>query len=1084
MTINKKYQVILDNLLDVSPNDTAIFTRINNKYTFDLYKIFGEGLNYIYTQKKFDIPILEVNFINLINSLKDIEHINEFLEKLQENEYEINNATLNLLNKDFAQGKNKIINDLKFNFQKQNLKWKLFLNKAKEINNETNIWSMYLGFTYIKINIEGKSIYAPLFVKEVYIEIRNGRPFLISNGGIQPNEKLMFLLKNAGIDLSLTDDYSDFSIKELSNFIYEQWKEFYECYENINIEFINIDSDQITNKNVEFAPGIVLGLFQPLGGYVRNRMMQILENNELNSILEVEFNKNIYKNKVNSAIFNPKTSIFKITPTNLSQDKAIVSSLNQNTIIWGPPGTGKSQTIVNLLTNLLIYNKSSLVCSQKKAALEVIRNRMKDLSCFCLFMLNSKNMNKKNFYIPIRKYLEFLENFNENTKLEPLRLLNNKDIDFINNIHKISQDIRFNEASKIVTELSQIDMDLSEDLWNKILTLPKNLKYPINWNFNNSKQFTKFWLHENRLRFRILNPKNWKIKNLGSGVFNLFKGKNVNLNTLTTNINQINFKDLEYLKNLISILPDWDKKDVSDIKNLKNFIAQTIIKKTEKFTKEEKTNYIEFAAAVRLGNLEPHKFIKRYSDMIKIFFPILIVTPDADLSSWSKEEFDYAIMDESSQIFLEKGLPVLYLSKIKVLAGDDKQMKPSNWFGTRISDDSIYGKVDSLLDFATSLGVYSILLDKNYRSNYASLMTFSSKYFYESSLDVIDSFHNENIQPIEVYEVNGTWENNKNEIEKNKVIEIAKNSLNFYEKIILLSFNAKQQDAITDEIFKNHPDLEDAINKSKLLLRNIENIQGDEADLILMSIAYDKNTQIHSTYVGRPGGMNALNVAISRAKDKMIVVKSIKSEELIITTDNEDAKMFKNWLKFLEMDERSRQNFLDIEQSTILEKTKEIQLNSELNDQIKSYLLKLINKNPNLSLAINEPIGTIKIDYVIKKNELPILCFIVDEYKYSGDVENYLKYIDLIKFIKSKKYTTYHLDKINWEKYKEEIANLIKSINSIKENKKIYKTIELPLEEKILDEVSESNLEEFAHNINEVKSFDETTKEWENILHN
>nr|WP_318027002.1 hypothetical protein [Mycoplasmopsis bovis] len=59
----------------------------------------------------------------------------------------------------------------------------------------------------------------------------------------------------------------------------------------------------------------------------------------------------------------------------------------------------------------------------------------------------------------------------------------------------------------------------------------------------------------------------------------------------------------------------------------------------------------------------------------------------------------------------------------------------SNWFGIRVNDEeTIFGKVDSMLDFAKGVGVYNVLLDKNYRSNYASLMTFSSKHFYNSSL--------------------------------------------------------------------------------------------------------------------------------------------------------------------------------------------------------------------------------------------------------------------------------------------------------------------------------------------------------------
>ncbi|WP_406616036.1 DEAD/DEAH box helicase [Mycoplasmopsis hyopharyngis] len=1077
--VNEQYQVILDNLLDVAPNDAAIFTKINNKYAFDFKRIFGDqAFNYIYTQKDFNMPVLEVNLIRLIEQLNDCNELEEFKDILMQNSYEISDFLFNSLSKDFENAKYKIINDIKLNYQKQSLKWKIFVNKAKEINNETNIWPMNLGFLFVKLSIDGKSIYGPLFFKEVYMEIRNSRPFLISNGEIKANEKLMFLLKNAGFDLTISDNYSHFSIEEMTKFVYQEWKEVYSCHNDINDYFQKIFPESITNETIEFNKGIVLGLFQPLGGYVRNRMMQILENNEIHSILDVEFNKNIYKNKIKDAILNPKTSIFKITPTNLSQDKAIASSLNQNTIIWGPPGTGKSQTIVNILTNILVYKKTALVCSQKKAALEVIRNRMGDLNRFCLFMLNSKNMNRKNFYVPIREYLEFLENYDNSSKIEPLNIITKKEIDFVQNIKTYSSDPRFDEVSKYIFDLQQVWQDFDVELWKKLLHLPRNLKYVEPILFDSSKSFIKGWLKANKLRFRFLNHNNWRIKSLGYDVFNAFKKMTFNIQNVVSNLHKTTDQDFEYITNLLNILPDWQRTDISDIEALKNFVAKNIIDKISNFTKEEKQEYIEFAASIRLANLEPYKFIKRFSKMIKIFFPVLIVTPDADLSAWEKEEFDYAIMDESSQIFLEKGLPVLYLAKTKILAGDDKQMKPSNWFGIRQNDDSIYGKVDSLLDFATSLGVYSILLDKNYRSNYASLMTFSSKYFYKSSLDVIDTFHNEKIEPIDVIEVNGVWENNKNEIEIDKVIEITLNNLELYKKIILLSFNAKQQDAILDKIFANYPELEKAIEDNRLLLRNIENIQGDEADLVIMSVAYDRNTQIHSTYVGRPGGMNALNVAISRAKDKMIVVKSLRANQLILTTDNEDSKMFKNWLQFLEMNSKTRQDFLNIEQATISQKTMEIQLDSKLNDDVKNFLTNLVAKNSNLTLGINESIGTLKIDYLIKRNDAVLVCFIVDEYKYANDLEAFLSFNDLIKFIKNKGYTVYRLDKINFEKYHYEIEQLVKTLNSQNEPKPIFKTKEIPLEGLELDKQEEIQIDIIPQNIDDEKSFEETTKEW------
>ncbi|WP_313770920.1 AAA domain-containing protein [Mycoplasmopsis felis] len=121
---------------------------------------------------------------------------------------------------------------------------------------------------------------------------------------------------------------------------------------------------------------------------------------------------------------------------------------------------------------------------------------------------------------------------------------------------------------------------------------------------------------------------------------------------------------------------------------------------------------------------------------------------------------------------------------------------------------------------------------------------------------------------MEVIEVQEQWLDNKNIVEKDKVIEIVSQNLDKYNKIILLSLNAKQKEYILEEIYKNHLNLQKAIESKQLLLRNLENIQGDEADLVVITVAYDKYTKFSSAYVSRYGGKNSLNVAISRAKEK------------------------------------------------------------------------------------------------------------------------------------------------------------------------------------------------------------------------
>jgi len=111
-------------------------------------------------------------------------------------------------------------------------------------------------------------------------------------------------------------------------------------------------------------------------------------------------------------------------------------------------------------------------------------------------------------------------------------------------------------------------------------------------------------------------------------------------------------------------------------------------------------------------------------------------------------------------MFLEVGLPILYLAKTKVLAGDTQQMQPSRWFMTRDSideqeEEDVAENAESLLDYAMDKGIYSVMLDKNYRSSAAALMSFSSKEFYKSQLDVLDNKEKMTNQAIEVVNVEG-----------------------------------------------------------------------------------------------------------------------------------------------------------------------------------------------------------------------------------------------------------------------------------------------------------------------------------------
>lgn len=94
-------------------------------------------------------------------------------------------------------------------------------------------------------------------------------------------------------------------------------------------------------------------------------------------------------------------------PLNIYQKYAIHSALVKNTLIYGPPGTGKSQVIANIIANVIVNHKTCLIVSEKKAALDVLKDRLNKISGLSLFLYDIDN--KEKFYTHIQK---LLTNFN------------------------------------------------------------------------------------------------------------------------------------------------------------------------------------------------------------------------------------------------------------------------------------------------------------------------------------------------------------------------------------------------------------------------------------------------------------------------------------------------------------------------------------------------------------------------------------------------------------------------------------------------------------------------------------------------
>ena len=1028
---DKKYSKLLNNLLDIKGRDKTIFTRINNTDSFDVNTKFGNVIqNKIILQKSFTLNLQEQDLNKMLTSIKastDPEEIINLYDEYKERLF----GTKKLLLRDpksFVETKKELIEKIKEKIQKTTTRWKQFQRKTIDTNTQDNVWPLHVATLFITIKTNRREIYAPLLLKETTISVVGDKITIKSEDSWKINEKLIFLLNDDGYSIDENANIKEMDIHEALEFLGQQFSTELNV-DNLSGAFSNMKSKDIKNTTITFQKGVVFGLFKPSGGHLRKTMMSIINNDEMDDIIDVDPIKRNYEERLDSFIKEDSKELYRIQPSNFSQDRALSSSLIQDTIIWGPPGTGKSQVISNIIANIMMKGKSAIVMSQKKAALDVLKKRLGAIAPFALFILNDNKMIKAEFYKPLQKFIEMVEYSRNTEENERQEIITKDELSSLEVISSSKKNGDFDSFMKL-TDIFKNDLESMTEIHH----LDKSFSYPEG--VFQKKDYIKMLASENN------------IDKKGFFIFKKFPANIIESASAAQFIkSKYNHLDINTIKNMKAIDKDVAEKLIqvpdnlhinneynSDETYISSYLGTEIINKIANWKTSDRDklkDYNRFANAVRAGRRLPYKFANDHMSIIRELFPIVVTTPETSFINWERNVFDYAILDESSQMFLEIGLPILYLAKIKILAGDTQQMKPSRWFATRDEaedEEDVVENAESLLDYAFDKGVYKIMLNQNYRSSSASLMTFSSKTFYESHLEVIDNNNIDANNAIEVININGKWESGVNVKEAKKVIEIAEESLKTYEKIIILTFNSMQRQYIEKEIIEANLKLQNAIEEEQLMIRNIENIQGDEADLVIVSIVYDETTATGSTYVSRSGGKNALNVAISRAKDKMIVVKSVTSTN-IRNAKSDDFKVFKEWLAFLDLSSKKQREY-SIPENEIEVVNLDVDSGFELD--VIEYIKDNILTNKKMKLISQYPVGSKKIDIgIVDSNTKFVLGIEVDGYRYHGGMgyEKYLQDASRQEFLENKGYPIYRIREIDWkinrDKIKEDISILL-----------------------------------------------------------
>ncbi len=302
------------------------------------------------------------------------------------------------------------------------------------------------------------------------------------------------------------------------------------------------------------------------------------------------------------------------------------------------------------------------------------------------------------------------------------------------------------------------------------------------------------------------------------------------------------------------------------------------------------------------------KLVTTFEDELLNLMPCWMASPESVSAIFPmKEVFDLVIFDEASQCYAERGIPAMYRAKQVLVAGDDMQLQPSELYQIRWDDNEEEPdlEVESLLGLSERY-LPTFHLQGHYRSRSLDLIDFSNRHFYEGRLQLLPdrAILNLNQPGIEYCKVDGVWANNTNPVEASIIVErVIELTRSHPEKEIgIVTFNAPQQTLILDmieEIFGNAG----MQIPTTLFVKNIENVQGDEKDIIIFSVGYAPDTakKLHMQFgsLSMPGGENRLNVAVTRAREKIILVCSIEPEDLKTETlKNEGPKLLKKYLEF------------------------------------------------------------------------------------------------------------------------------------------------------------------------------------------
>lgn len=395
--------------------------------------------------------------------------------------------------------------------------------------------------------------------------------------------------------------------------------------------------------------------------------------------------------------------------------------------------------------------------------------------------------------------------------------------------------------------------------------------------------------------------------------------------------NQILWKTGINLKGTVLEFGEKDKK-------LQKLKCQEILEKYNALNELEhpwETRILKEQANRKRSHMPLRKFIPQTQDTMFQLKKCWLMSPQAlvnylPLDKQQTPLFDVVIFDEASQLTPQEAMSGLVRGKQVIVVGDPKQLPPTRFFIKELENEEEDDERFAVEDYESVLDILSVSLPEtqqpmlrwHYRCKYESLIAASNKYFYRNKLVTFPSNMNSK-EGLEFNYNKDIYDRGNSQTNKGEAQRIVDNCFEFWKtmnasgetkSLGIICLNSNQEELVRDLLEAQMRDSsniamlnffdENSTQKEEFFIKNLENVQGDERDVIFLSIGYgyDESGGMKNNFgpLNKAGGGRRLNVAISRAREKMTVFSSIRHED-IKGTVGEGGNILRKFLQYAEM---------------------------------------------------------------------------------------------------------------------------------------------------------------------------------------